>query len=55
MKYVDEFRNADATPYRALPWLFIVPGALLALVAGAAVVRRPAPAAVTVSPAVSGP
>ena len=34
IEFMDEFHNADATPYRALPWLFIVPGAVL-LVVGA--------------------
>jgi hypothetical protein len=29
MRYMDEFHNADATPYTALPWIFMVPGALL--------------------------
>ena len=33
IQYMDEFHNADATPYKALPWLFMVPGAVL-LVAG---------------------
>ena len=38
LQYMDEFHNADATPYRALPWLFIVPGAV-----GAGGRRRPQP------------
>jgi hypothetical protein len=29
IEYMDEFHNADATPYRALPWLFMAPGAVL--------------------------
>jgi hypothetical protein len=29
VQYMDEFHNADATPYTALPWLFMVPGAVL--------------------------
>jgi hypothetical protein len=29
IRYMDEFHDADATPYRALPWLFVVPGALV--------------------------
>jgi hypothetical protein len=33
VEYMDEFHNADATPYRALPWLVMLPGLLL-LVAG---------------------
>jgi len=39
-RFIDEFHNADATPYRALPWLFVAPGAVL-LVAGAFGLRRP--------------
>jgi hypothetical protein len=27
IQYMDEFHNADATPYTALPWLFMAPGA----------------------------
>jgi hypothetical protein len=34
VEYMDEFHNADATPYTALPWLFMVPGALLLGVSG---------------------
>ena len=38
---MDEFHNADATPYRALPWLFIVPGVLvLVVVVGLSLVER---------------
>ena len=33
IQFMDEFHEADATPYRALPWLFVVPGVLLAAVA----------------------
>jgi hypothetical protein len=41
LQYMDEFHHADATPYRALPWLFVVPGVLvLVVVAGAAVLDR---------------
>jgi len=29
IQYMDEFHNADATPYKALPWLFMAPGAVL--------------------------
>ncbi|MEX2100285.1 MAG: hypothetical protein WEB19_02615 [Acidimicrobiia bacterium] len=31
IEYMDEFHNADATPYEALPWVFIAPGAVLLL------------------------
>jgi hypothetical protein len=34
VQYLDEFHNADATPYRALPWLFILPGVLVLVVVG---------------------
>ena len=34
VQYTDEFHNADATPYRALPWLFIAPGVVLLVGAG---------------------
>ena len=38
---MDEFHNADATPYRALRWLFIVPGVLvLMVVIGLSLVER---------------
>ena len=38
---MDEFHNADATPYGALPWLFIVPGVLvLIVVVGLSLVER---------------
>jgi hypothetical protein len=41
LQYMDEFHNADATPYRALPWLFIVPGVLvLAVLGGLSLVDR---------------
>jgi hypothetical protein len=29
IQYMDEFHNADATPYKALPWLFMAPGVVL--------------------------
>ena len=43
LQYMDEFQNADATPYRALPWLFVVPGLLVLVVVGglSLVERRP--------------
>jgi len=46
LQYMDEFHNADATPYRALPWLFIVPGVLVLVVVGglSLVERRTGPA-----------
>src|SRR5262249_35680431 len=34
-QYMDEFHNVDATPYEALPWIVMIPGAVL-LAAGAA-------------------
>ena len=34
IQYMDEFHNADATPYRALPWLVIAPGVVLLVGAG---------------------
>jgi hypothetical protein len=34
VEFMDEFHNADATPYRALPWLVMAPGVVL-LIAGA--------------------
>jgi len=34
LRYADEFHNADATPYRALPWLVIGPGVVLVGAAG---------------------
>ena len=45
IQYMDEFHNADATPYKALPWLFMAPGAVLLVGAayrlrGAAATRR---------------
>ena len=39
IRYMDEFHNADATPYRALPWLVMAPGAVLVLVAGLGFIR----------------
>jgi hypothetical protein len=33
IEFMDEFHNADATPYTALPWIFMAPGLIL-LVAG---------------------
>ena len=36
LSVVDDFADADETPVLELPWLVIVPGALVALVAGAA-------------------
>ena len=43
------FANADRIPLEPIPWMFIVPGAVLALTAGAALVatRRKAPASAT--------
>jgi hypothetical protein len=44
---VDDFAKADKTPIKAIPWLLIVPGAVLALVAVIALVagtRRSGPA-----------
>ena len=42
IRYMDEFHNADATPYRALPWLVMAPGLVLLLAAGAGLrPRRP--------------
>jgi hypothetical protein len=29
LRFMDEFHNADATPYEALPWIFMIPGAFL--------------------------
>ena len=29
-RFRDEFNNADATPYQALPWIFMAPGSDLA-------------------------
>ena len=37
IQFMDEFHDADATPYRALPWLVVVPGVVLL---GAAVAAR---------------
>src|SRR5439155_6313351 len=34
IRFMDEFHNADATPYRALPWLVMAPGLLLVLGGG---------------------
>ena len=33
IQFMDEFRAADATPYAALPWLFVVPGLVVAAIA----------------------
>jgi hypothetical protein len=33
-RFRDEFNNADATPYKALPWIFMAPGAILLLGGG---------------------
>jgi len=33
-RFRDEFHNADATAYRALPWIFMTPGAILLLGGG---------------------
>jgi len=38
---MDEFHAADATPYRVLPWLFIVPEFAVFVVAGVVAVRKP--------------
>ena len=43
LRYADEFHNADATPYRALPWLVIVPGLVLLVAAGIGLRRRDDP------------
>ena len=40
IRYMDEFHNADATPYRALPWLVMAPGAILIAGAGIGLRRR---------------
>jgi hypothetical protein len=40
IQYMDEFHNADATPYRALPWLVIAPGVVLLVGAGIGVAGR---------------
>jgi hypothetical protein len=34
IEYMDEFHNADATPYRTLPWLVMAPGAVLLIASG---------------------
>lgn len=34
VRFMDEFHNADATPYSALPWIYMVPGAVLVGAAG---------------------
>jgi hypothetical protein len=39
LRYADEFDNADATPYRTLPWLVIGPGLVLVAAAGIVLVR----------------
>lgn len=41
---VSDFAEADETPVLELPWLVIVPGAFLALLAGVALARRREPA-----------
>ena len=33
-EFRDEFSNADATPYKALPWIFMAPGVILLLGGG---------------------
>jgi len=44
IRFKDEFHNADSTPYQALPWIFMLPGAvLLGAGAYALVARRRAP------------
>jgi hypothetical protein len=55
VRYGPTFANADRIPLRPIPWLFVVPGALVALLAGGSLVagarvRRPAtsPQAATV-------
>lgn len=40
IEFMDEFHNADATPYRALPWLIMAPGLLLFAAGGLAFRRR---------------
>ena len=40
IQYMDEFHNADAIPYRALPWFVMAPGALLPTATGVALARR---------------
>jgi hypothetical protein len=41
IQFMDEFHLADATPYRALPWLFLVPGLVVSAVGlGAFVLAR---------------
>ena len=42
---MSDFAKADKTPVLELPWLVIVPGALLAILAGVVPVRRRRPAA----------
>jgi hypothetical protein len=37
---MDEFHNADATPYRALPWLVMLPGIVLIAAGALMLVRR---------------
>ena len=53
------FANVDRIPLEPLPWLFIVPGAVLAVLGAAtllpAVRRRPAPVGATPLPASSLP
>ena len=40
IEYMDEFHNADATPYRALPWLVMAPGAVLLIASSYALARK---------------
>ena len=42
IQFMDEFHNADATPYRALPWLVMAPGTALLFASGDALRRRSA-------------
>jgi hypothetical protein len=39
--HVNDFAEADAVPFKTLPWLLIVPGIVLVVLAGIALVRRP--------------
>jgi hypothetical protein len=43
----DTFANADRIPLGAVPWLFLVPGALLAIAAGTQLARERTPARTT--------
>jgi hypothetical protein len=40
VQFMDEFHNADATPYRALPWLVMLPGIVLIAAGALMLVRR---------------